>query len=421
MRFPFSLNRKRSVHDNTQEENEKNAATQHVVDMDHTSNDVDSSDYDSEQAAAENQTEKKRSRWTGGVSKKNRRLVRIFGQVGFCAKGMVYGIIGVLILTNVSGQETPNNSTGNESPQGAFLLLGGIPGIGRPVLIVMAIGLLTYIIWRMWEAVTGQGSDKSFSKKKNFFRYRLSPFVSGLVYIAYTYYIIKMIFETPEEQAQTASNNQFPASWASTKLGMAGLGVVGVAFIIATITQLINGIGGGFIRDLKTSEPDYPRKWEALIVHIAGRIGFLARAGVFCLVSAFMWKTLKDPIPSGNVSVVAKSISSLNTNGGGKFFLVILGVGLVIYGVFAISNAHYKYFPTPPPNRTPERDVELGEHGVDPDRDPQGAEEEEQRMKKEKKEQKKAALKELRSNEDTLKRTQLEMQRSAKTRSSLDI
>jgi hypothetical protein len=35
----------------------------------------------------------------------------------------------------------------------------------------------------MWEAVTGQGSDKSFSKKKNFFRYRLSPFVSGLVYI----------------------------------------------------------------------------------------------------------------------------------------------------------------------------------------------------------------------------------------------
>lgn len=79
------------MHDNPQEENEKNAATQHVVDMDHTSNDVDSSDYDSEQAAAENQTEKKRSRWTGGVSKKNRRLVRIFGQVGFCAKGMVYG------------------------------------------------------------------------------------------------------------------------------------------------------------------------------------------------------------------------------------------------------------------------------------------------------------------------------------------
>lgn len=35
--------------------------------------------------------EHKRSRWTGGVSVKNRKLVRIFGQVGFCAKGMVYG------------------------------------------------------------------------------------------------------------------------------------------------------------------------------------------------------------------------------------------------------------------------------------------------------------------------------------------
>jgi hypothetical protein len=230
-----------------------------------------------------------------------------------------------------------------------------------------------------------------------------------------------MIFETSEEQAQTASNNQFPASWATTTIGKAGLGVVGVAFIIATITQLINGIGGGFIRDLKTSEPDFPRKWEATLVHVAGRIGFLARAAVFCLVSAFMWKTLKTPVPSGNVSVVAKSISELNTSGGGKFFLVLVGVGLVIYGVFAIANAHYKYFPTPPPNRTPERDVELGEYGIDPDRDPQAAEEELQRIRHERREQELAALKALKTDENKLQHLQLDIQRSAKIKSSLDI
>jgi hypothetical protein len=89
--FPFNLNRKRSVHDNAQEQREKNTTSQHVVDMNQVSNDVDSSDLDSERAATTNQEEKRRSRWTGGVSTKNRRLVRIFGQVGFCAKGLVYG------------------------------------------------------------------------------------------------------------------------------------------------------------------------------------------------------------------------------------------------------------------------------------------------------------------------------------------
>lgn len=224
---------------------------------------------------------------------------------------------------------------------------------------------------------------------------------------------MKMIFETPEEQQQTASNNQFPASWATTNIGKAGLALVGVAFIIGTITQLVNGIGGGFIRDLRTSEPDFPRKWEAKIVHIAGRIGFIARAGVFCLVSAFMWKTLKTPVPSGNVSAVAKSISELNTNPGGKFLLVLLGVGLVIYGAFAISNAYYKYFPTPPPTRSPMRDVEVGETGIDPDRQPQAAEEEQRRIDGERKQQKKEAKQALKNDEDALSNLRISVQRSA--------
>ncbi|KAJ2959311.1 hypothetical protein NQZ79_g5216 [Umbelopsis isabellina] len=413
MRFlPFRFS-KRSIHEENEASNEKaQPATTDNVDLergDTTSLDSVSSD----ESVQEQQGQKKRSRWTGGVSTKHRKIVRIFGQIGFCAKGMVYGIIGVLILTNVSGQKTPNNSTGNESPQGAFLLLGGIPGIGRPLLIVMAIGLLTYIIWRLWESFTGQGSDASFGKKKNFFRYRLSPFVSGLVYIAYTYYIMKMIFETPEEQQLTASNQQFPANWANSTIGMAGLGIVGIAFIIGTITQLINCVGGGFIRDLRTSEPDFPRKWEAVLVHTAGRIGFFARGAVFCLVSAFMWKTLKDPQPSGNVSVVAKSISELNTNGGGKFFLVVVGVGLVIYGVFAISNAYYKYFPTPPPSRQPERGVEVGEGQYDPDRNPQEAAEEHKKMKKEKKQNRQEAKDRLKAHESHLSNLRKSMQQSA--------
>ncbi|KAI7902954.1 uncharacterized protein BX663DRAFT_568989 [Cokeromyces recurvatus] len=288
--------------------------------------------------------------YQGGVRKKYQTTLKWIGRIGFIAKGVVYGCIGVLTITNVTGAWTPNGSQGNESPQGAFLLLGGIPSIGRSILIVMAVGLILYIIWRFWEAITGQGSDASFSAKKNFFRYRLSPFVSGCVYTAYGYYVIHMIFQTNEEQQKSASSSTFPASWTNNTIGKAGIGLLGVAFLIAFITQMVNAISGNFIRDLKTSEPG-ARPWEARIVHLFGRIGFGGRAALFGTVSGFFWDSLAESNESGDKNMVAAAISKLANNSGGKFFMVILGLGLVIYAVFAVANAYYKYFPTPPPTR----------------------------------------------------------------------
>ena len=61
--------------------------------------------------------------------------------------------------------------------QGAFILVGN-NSFGYPLLVVMAVGVLTYACWRFWEGITGQGSDDAFGPYKNFFRYRLSPIVS---------------------------------------------------------------------------------------------------------------------------------------------------------------------------------------------------------------------------------------------------
>lgn len=204
--------------------------------------------------------------------------------------------------------------------------------------------------FRMWEAITGQGSDASFGKKKNFFRYRLSPFVSGCVYTAYAYYIFQMLFQTAEEQQFAASSQEFPASWTKTTLGSAGVGIIGIAFLIAFFTQIINAISGNFIRDLKTSEPG-ARKWEAFLVHTLGRIGFAGRAMLFGTMSGFFWDSLANRNESGDKNMVAAAVGKLSTSGGGRFFMGLLGVCLVIYAVFALLNVYYKYFPTPPPSR----------------------------------------------------------------------
>lgn len=55
--------------------------------------------------------------YEGGVRTKHKTAIKWVGRVGFIAKGVVYGCIGVLTLTNLSGAWTPNGSEGNESPQ----------------------------------------------------------------------------------------------------------------------------------------------------------------------------------------------------------------------------------------------------------------------------------------------------------------
>jgi hypothetical protein len=55
--------------------------------------------------------------YQGGIRKKYLPVIKWVGRVGFIAKGVVYGCIGVLTLTNLTGAWTPNGSQGNESPQ----------------------------------------------------------------------------------------------------------------------------------------------------------------------------------------------------------------------------------------------------------------------------------------------------------------
>ena len=120
--------------------------------------------------------------------------------------------------------------------QGAFILVGSNT-IGIPLLIVLAASLITYCIWRYWEAITGQGADAAFGNLKNFFRYRLSPFVSGAVYSAYTIFVCTLIPKSRTERSGSASNSSFPDSWTHSAIGKVGLCIAGIAFVAGALSQ----------------------------------------------------------------------------------------------------------------------------------------------------------------------------------------
>ncbi|EPB81035.1 hypothetical protein HMPREF1544_12272 [Mucor circinelloides 1006PhL] len=284
-----------------------------------------------------------------GVKPNHRFIVSWLGRIGFTAKGIVYAVMGGLCIA--TAQHLKGDITGTESPMGAFVFLG-LFSIGTPVLIVMFVGILFYSVWRFWEGLTGQGYDALRSHFGNFFRARLSPIVSGIVYIVYLVYIGKLLTQTREERMKSASQSTgcFPSCWASSNnwLYRMAVGVFGVAFVIAFITQAQNGFSNRWHKDLKAEDQS---KAEKYIVYTLGHLGFLARAGVFMFVAAFMFKTLRHPTMTSERDAFSDAINQIISVHGGFIGLWFLGIGLILFGAFAILNSYYKYFPTPPASR----------------------------------------------------------------------
>ncbi|KAI8912300.1 hypothetical protein DFJ77DRAFT_467688 [Powellomyces hirtus] len=290
-----------------------------------------------------------------GIDPEHKTTVKVFGRTGFAAKAVIYGVLGGLLIRVAAG--------GNEdsSPQGVFVLVGD-NNVGIPLLVIMAIALAFYVVWRWWEAFTGQGSDASFSKKKNFFKYRVSPFVSGAVYAAYTYYVIKTIFTSreqrrSEDKSADTTQSAFPDSWTSAGVhGKIGVAFLGILFLVATLIQWQVAITAPFRRELYQNKLE--NKFVRTFIHTIGRIGFTARGFLFMLVAVLMFRSVGSDEDDADVddptrSITGKAVNALSTKWWGKAILIIIGSGLLIYSIFALSNVYYKIFPTPPPSRKP--------------------------------------------------------------------
>ncbi|KAI8823186.1 uncharacterized protein EV422DRAFT_395168 [Fimicolochytrium jonesii] len=289
-----------------------------------------------------------------GIDPKHKRIVKFVGRVGFMAKAIIYGVLGGLLLRVAAGHGNVDSS-----PQGVFLLVGDNP-VGIPLLIALAACIALYCTWRWWEAFTGQGSDAEYSKKKNFFRYRVSPFVSGAVYAAYDYYVIRTILTAPSERTTESGSettrSSFPDSWASSGVaGKIGVGFLGCLFLVATLTQWQVVAMGSFKRELYQDK--LKRKWLRWLVHGLGYIGFLARGFLFLLVSVLLFRTLAN---SGGAefadkqhSITGKAILTMSEEWWGRTILCLVGIGLCLYACFAALNTVFKIYPTPPNSRKP--------------------------------------------------------------------
>ncbi len=246
-------------------------------------------------------------------------------RAGFVARGLVYGIIGILAVKLALGQ---GGKLTNQ--QGALHTVAHQP-FGKLLLTLVAIGLGGYGLWRLVRAAIGhgpEGTDSGFD--------RVAALASGIVYSGMCALAVEILLgagggNTGNAKKQAAGVFGWPAgTWI---VGLAGAVLIGVA-----LYQGYRGISKKFFDDSKTAEMS-PRvkKWIGRL----GTVGHLARMIVFALIGIFLIKAAIDYNPRAAVGLDG-ALAKILHHSYGSLALGVVAAGLVAFALYSLTDARYR-------------------------------------------------------------------------------
>lgn len=245
-------------------------------------------------------------------------------RAGFAARGIVYVIIGILAIKLALGS---GGTSANQ--QGALRTISAQP-FGKALLILVAIGLGGYAVWRLARAVLGHGAEGSDSGAD-----RVAAFASGIVYAGLCSIAVEILLGSGGGSGGAQKTTAGVFGWpAGTWL----VGIAGVVFIGVGLYQGYRGISKDFLDDSKTEQMSPRiRRWVEWI----GTVGHLARMVVFCLVGVFLIRAAIDFNPNKAVGLDG-ALAKVDHASYGPFLLGLVAAGLIAFGVYSLSDARYR-------------------------------------------------------------------------------
>jgi hypothetical protein len=262
----------------------------------------------------------------GGEKVARSRGFEWLARSGFVARGLIYGIIGILAIKLALGD---GGTTTNQ--QGALKTIAHQP-FGKVLLILVAIGLAGYALWRFIHVLLGRGPESSDSTFE-----RIAACGSGIVYAGLCAVAVEIILGSG-----SAGGSSSPSHASAGVFGWpAGTWLVGIAGAVLIGTGLYQGYRGltkDFLKDSKTEEMGpRVRHWIEWI----GTFGHLARMVVFCLVGVFLIKAAIDFDPNKAVGLDG-ALAKLAHASYGPFLLGVVAAGLIAFGIYSLSDARYR-------------------------------------------------------------------------------
>lgn len=249
-----------------------------------------------------------------------------FARIGYAAYGTVYALVGVLAAQAALGHG--GKTAGRE---GALRSILAAP-MGGVLLALVALGLIGYAVWRVFQGIMdpeneGSGAKGAAKRAKNVF--------DGLFHGA-------LALSAAQLALGSSGGGGGPDDWTARLMaqpfGRWLVVAIGAGILIAGTYQFYELYRVRFMQHLKPGEmSDRERTWTRRI----GRIGYAARGIVFGVMGIFLMLAALHSNPQ-EARGLGGALQTLDRQPFGPYILGIVALGFVAYGAFMFVVARYR-------------------------------------------------------------------------------
>ncbi|HET7454256.1 MAG TPA: DUF1206 domain-containing protein [Solirubrobacterales bacterium] len=245
-------------------------------------------------------------------------------RAGLVARGVVYAIIGVLALKLALGDG------GKATDQQGALQTIAHQSFGELLLILVAVGLGGYALWRLIRAAVGHGAEQRDSTFE-----RIAALDSGIAYGLLCIAAVQILTSSSGGSGSAKETTSGVLGWTG---GTVIVGVAGAILIGVAVYQAYKGLSRKFLEDAKTEEMSegVQKCYTAL-----GVFGHVARAVVFALVGYGLIKAAIDYNPKEAIGLDG-ALRELAHASYGPALLGLVAAGLIGFGAYSIVDARYR-------------------------------------------------------------------------------
>jgi hypothetical protein len=248
-------------------------------------------------------------------------------RAGFTARGVIYLLVGVLALQIAFGDG------GRQADRGGALAALADKPFGSVVLWALGIGLVGMALWRLSEVVFGAvGPDGRKATK------RLLSAVRCVFYAFVAYSVLSFAAGSGSGGSSDKQSKDVTARVLDWPGGQWLVGAAGIGVAVAGVWIAVQALRRSFHDKLKLAEMSARiRK----LVDVTGVGGGLARGVVFTAAGAFAVRAAVDYEPK-KAKGLDDTLRSFADTPLGPWLLVLIAVGLVLFGVFSFAMARWR-------------------------------------------------------------------------------
>jgi hypothetical protein len=247
------------------------------------------------------------------------------GRMAIATQGVLYLVVGLL-----AAQVAGGDRQADPSQRGALRTVAQQP-FGVVLVLVLAVGLVSYALWRALLAIRGDTGDEDGASLAK----RAGNAGRAVVYASLTLAAVRLLRSQPDTGGGEDGAQQSTSTVLSLPAGRAIVVVAGLAVIGAGGWNIWRAVQRSFLDSLDTGRVDPERRHA---VELLGVAGYAARGVAFALVGWFLVTAGLQHDPS-EVRGLDGALLELVRQAYGPFLLAVLAVGLVLFGAFRVVDA----------------------------------------------------------------------------------